>query len=186
MQWAAYLKVVTKQRNVVYGRCLLWNQRGFLLDVSCNGYRQQGTEVPNKQVINCKFDINPLCKSIGINTLVLLCYSPPPPLRKFNLILKERKRLIVLIVKCKGRKTFAPGMHISILKERKRLIDKVLADIAAYWPPNNYFSYILKEQVFEKFQLMISSFSQERFQNVLRIFWWGGGGGGNNRKVPIL
>ena len=46
---------------------------------------------------------------IDIEYEVLFCYPPPPPTRKFNLILKERK-------------TFAPGMHISILKERKRLI----------------------------------------------------------------
>ena len=60
--------------------------------------------------------------------------------------------------------------------------DKVLADIAAYWPPNEYvnaidFSYILKEQVFVKFQLMISSFSQEQFQQFYE-FPGGGGGGG--------
>ena len=65
--------------------------------------------------------------------------------------------------------------------------DKVLADIAAYWPPNWMcnsldFSYILKEQVFVKFQLMISSFSQEQFQQFYEFS--GGGGGGDNRKVP--
>ena len=43
------------------------------------------------------------------------------------------------------------------------------------------FSYILKEQVFVQFQLMISSFSQEQFQ---QFYKFSGGGGGNNRKVP--
>ena len=40
------------------------------------------------------------------------------------------------------------------------------------------FSYILKEQVFVKFQLMISSFSQEQFQQFYKFSGGGGGGGG--------
>ena len=43
------------------------------------------------------------------------------------------------------------------------------------------FSYILKEQVFVKFQLMIYSFSQEQFQ---QFYEFSGGGGVDNRKVP--
>ena len=45
------------------------------------------------------------------------------------------------------------------------------------------FSYILKEQVFVKFQLMISSFSQEQFQ---KFYEFSGGGRGITEMYQAL
>ena len=42
----------------------------------------------------------------------------PTPTRKFNFEGKKKDDCLIV----KERKTFAPGMHISILKERKSLI----------------------------------------------------------------
>ena len=50
----------------------------------------------------------------------LLFRRPPPPHQKIKFNSEEKKKADCLIVK--ERKIFAPGMHISILKERKKMI----------------------------------------------------------------
>ena len=46
---------------------------------------------------------------------VLFCYSPPPPHQKMYFNSEGKKKADCLIVK--ERKTFTPGMHISIVKD---------------------------------------------------------------------
>ena len=63
--------------------------------------------------------LNPMTNNCNVSQGTFLL-SPPPPHQKIEFNSEGKKKADCLIVK--ERKTFAPGMHISILKKRKRLI----------------------------------------------------------------